>query len=122
VRHETDRRLGDAHQMSDLALMIRAHLDDGETMLRGEAQQRERHADVSVEIAARRERRADARENRSDHFLRRRLAVAPRDANDGDRKPTPPLAREGRQGGESIRYRDLRNADRHRTPDHNPYG
>ena len=70
--------------------MIGADLDHRVAVRGVEPVQRERHADVIVEIAARRERRARALEDGRGHFLDRGLAVAAGDADDGHRKLRAP--------------------------------
>ena len=60
---------------------IGAHLDDREAMLGREAQQRQRHADVIVEVAARRQAVAGLAENGRGHLLGRGLAVAAGDTH-----------------------------------------
>ena len=80
VRDQRDRGLRERGERGDLARVVGAHLDHGMAVRRLEAQQRQRHADVVVEVAARRERRARAGEDRGEQFLGGRLAVAAADA------------------------------------------
>jgi hypothetical protein len=65
--------------------------------------QHQRHADVIVEIAARDQRLALARQDRAEQLLGRRLAVAARDADQRDVELTAPFARERRQRAERSR-------------------
>src|SRR6185312_9875899 len=82
IRDETYGRPRDLHERRELTRMIRAHLDHGIAMLRFEPEERERHADVIVEVAARREARAGLRQDRRRHLLDGRLPVAARDTDE----------------------------------------
>jgi hypothetical protein len=68
-------------------------------MRRVETEQCEGNADVVVEIAARRECRAGPLEDRGDHFLDRRLAVA---AGDTDDRKLEVVAPGGGRGGQRV--------------------
>ena len=76
VGHEPDVRLGDRGEVRDFTPMVRAHLDDGVAMLRAQAEQRERDADVVVEIPFRDQAGSVPAQDRAEHFFRRRLSVA----------------------------------------------
>ena len=52
VGDHADRGTRDAHQRGNFAGVVGTHLHYREAMLGGQAQQRERHADVVVEVAA----------------------------------------------------------------------
>ena len=91
VRDEADRRTRDLHERRQLAGMIGAHLDHRETMLRFQTKQRQRHADVIVEVAARGEAFTRFAENRRGHLLDRRLAVTSRDSDHRHRELCAPL-------------------------------
>ena len=103
IRDQRDRRLRECGERGDLARVIRAHLDHGMPVRGLEPQQRQRHADVVVEVAAGRERRARAGEDRRQQFLGGRLAVAAADAEHegaaacapggGKRSRAPPACR-----------------------------
>ena len=80
VGDERDRGLRERGERGDLARVIGAHLDHRVAVRGLEAEQRQRHADVVVEVAAGRERRARAGEDRREQFLGGRLAVAAADA------------------------------------------
>ena len=82
VGDEPDRGPRELHEVGDFAGAIGADLDHRVTVRGIEPVQRERHADVVVEIAARRERVARALEDGRGHFLDRGLAVAAGDADD----------------------------------------
>ena len=74
------RQLG---RVRDLAEAAHAHLDDGVAMPVVQAAQRQRHAEVVVEVAFGLEHRVGARrrrQDRRDHLLGRRLAVRAGDA------------------------------------------
>ena len=53
VVHQGDGGLGNAGQVGNLAGVVHAQLDHAQAVLRGQAQQRQRHANRVVEIAAR---------------------------------------------------------------------
>ena len=99
IRHERDRRPGERGERRDLARMIRAHLDHRIAVPGLEPQERQRHADVIVQVAARRQRRSGNGEDCGKQFLGRRLAIAAADAEDEGLALTAPGAREGRQRG-----------------------
>src|SRR6185312_1031128 len=62
VGDEADRRARHLDQLGHLARPVGAHLDDREAVARLEPQQRQRHADVVVEIAPRSETASGLRE------------------------------------------------------------
>ena len=117
VGHDADGRLRETREVRDLADVIRAHLDDGVAMLGRQLQQHQRHADVIVEIAARDQRLALARQDRADQLLRGRLAVAAGDADQRNVELPSPLARECRQRAERIGCHDLRDLRSERALD-----
>ncbi len=90
VGDEPDRRPRELHEVGHFAGAIGADFDHRVTVRAIEAVQRERHADVVVEVAARRERVARALEDGRGHFLDRGLAVAAGDPDDGHRKLRAP--------------------------------
>ena len=96
VGDEADRGARELHQVGDFTGAIGADLDHRVAMRGVEPMQRERHADVIVEIAAGRERGAAALENGRGHLLDRGLAVAAGDADDGHRKLRAPGGGRGR--------------------------
>ena len=108
VDHQADRRLGDRGQVRDFAQVVRAHLDDGATMRGFEPAQRERHADVVVEVALRHETRTEVGQDRAGHFLDRRLAVAARDADHDAGERAAPGIRECGQTDQRVGDDDLR--------------
>ena len=67
---------------------VGAHLDHREPMRLGEAQQRQRHADVIVEVAARGQALARLPQDRCGHLLGGGLAVAAGDPDQGSRERT----------------------------------
>ena len=117
IDHQADRRLGDRGQVRDFAQVVRAHLDDGATMRVLEPAQRERHADVVVQVALRHEARAELGQDRAGHFLDRRLAVAAGDADDDAGERTAPGIRECGQAGQRVGDDDLRQRAIDRTTD-----
>ncbi len=60
--------------VSDLALMISTQFDYGVLMLWGQAQQRQRHADIIVQVACGIERFAALAQNRRGHLFYRGFA------------------------------------------------
>ena len=86
-------RLGNGGQYSRFARMVHAEFKHGQLMLRVQAEQRERQADVVVEIAGGRQAGVfthGLREDRGDHLLDRGLAVAARHGDDGNRELAAP--------------------------------
>ena len=92
--------------------MVRAHLDDGEAVLRVQAEQRQRHADVIVEIAFRDQAKAAHRQDGADHFLGGCLAVAAGHRDDRTREGAAPRAGACAQSAERVRDDNLRERDR----------
>ena len=91
--------------------MIHAELDHREPVRRVQTEQRERQADVVVEVARRREPRVFAdrsREDRRDHLLDRRLAVAARDRDERHREALAPAVRQRTERGARVLYLDDR--------------
>ena len=94
-----DQRHGgrrDAREVGDLARVVHAELDRAAAMLRAQAQQSERQADVVVEVAERREHRLVAcvpPQDRSEHLLYGGLAVGAHDRDERRCKALPPVAR-----------------------------
>ena len=106
VRDRHDVGFGQRRQIGDLTAGVSTHLDHGEAVGRLDARQRQRHADVIVEIAYCGHRRARFSETRGSQFLQRRLAVAAGDTDDhGGLLPAP-------RGAETTeRYARVRNTD-----------
>ena len=117
IDHQPDARPRDRRKMGDLAEVVGAHLDHGIAMRGFEAAQRQRHADVVVQVAARDETRAGAAEDRARHLLDRRLAVAARDADDRASEIAAPGAREGRERRQRVAHDHLRQRHRDRSCD-----
>jgi hypothetical protein len=107
IGDEPDARARERDQRSDVPDAVRAHLDYCAAMRRREAQKRQRHADVVIEIALRRQARPAARQDGRGHFLRRRLAVAPADTHERDREFLAPPARELLQRLEGVRHSNV---------------
>ena len=104
-----DRRLRDGGELRRLAGMVHADLDRGRRMLRAQTEQRQRQADRVVEVAFGREhpRAAEMRaQDRREHFLDRRLAVAADDGDDRKREPRAPVRRQHAEGAQRIRHGD----------------
>jgi hypothetical protein len=111
IGHKSHGRLGKRRECRDVACPVGAHLDDGRPVRRFQPHERERHADVIVEVAARGEALAHLRKDRGHHLLHRRLAVATADADERQGKLFAPRARERSQPRQRIRYDELRQYD-----------
>ena len=75
VRHDTDLRRRDGRHGLDLMEAAHADLHDRRFVLLREPQQRERQADLVVEVRLRFQHRAACRKHRRREVLCRRLAV-----------------------------------------------
>ena len=71
------------HQSLDFARMVRTHLHNGEIMLLRELQQSLRHTNMVVEVTLRIEHIVFLLQHGGNEFLRGRLAIRTRNANDG---------------------------------------
>ena len=83
-----------------------AELDDGELVLRLNARERKRHAELVVIVSRRFEHVPPLREDGGDHLFRGRLADAAGDAEHGDREPTAEIRADGLERGLHVRHRD----------------
>ena len=100
IEHQRHQWLCHGRQAGDLARMVHAHLDHTHAVRIAEPQQRERHADVVVEVAPRGKGSLCAQvrhQNGGDHFLGRGLAVAAGDGNQRALETTTPAARQRTQ-------------------------
>jgi len=68
-RDDTDVRPGDLSEHGDLARLVRAHLEDDHVGLLGDRQERQRHPDPVVEVAAGRVHSPRRAERRSGEIL-----------------------------------------------------
>ena len=100
VREDADRGLRDGGEGGDLVSMVHAHLHDGEAVLVAAAQERERHSELVVEVAAGREGRSRDGQDPGAQLLRRGLAIA---AGDPDERTLEAFAVAPREGGERRR-------------------
>ena len=91
VGDETDGGQSDAGKFGHIARMIGAHLNHRMPMALLQFEQRQRHADVIVEITARSQCRTTLRENGGEHFFGAGLAVAAGDADQRRSEPMAPL-------------------------------
>ena len=115
VGDQADARARDLHQLFDVTATIRPHLDHRAHVAVVQAQQRHRHTQVIVQIAAGGQARPALRQDGGDHLLDRGLAVA---AGDTDQRPLELRARFARRGGQGrldVRHHDLRQRQRQAT-------
>ena len=83
-----------------------AELDDGELVLRLNARERKRHAELVVIVSRRFEHVPPLREDGGDHLLGGRLADAAGDAEHGDREPAAEVRADGLKRGLHVRHGD----------------
>ena len=122
VRDDADGRLREPREIVDLAGVVRAELDDERIVLCRQPHQRQRHADVVVQVALRDADRAADAQDRRDELLDRRLAAAAGDGNHGDRERSAPRARHRAQArGASRGLRSAATSTR-REPRHERAG
>ena len=125
VVDQGDGRLGDAGQVGDLAGMIHAQLDDGVAMLGAQAEQRQRQADVVVEIAPCRQSAVLARRRGQDggqHLGDGGLAVAAGDGDHRNVEASPPTGRRRTQRQAGVGNQDLRHVEVQPTIHHQRHG
>ena len=94
--------LGDRGQQGDLAAGARPHLHDAELRVGIHRQQRQRHADVIVQVALRGMDREALGQHAAYELLGRRLAVAARDGEDRDAQCAAVFARQLLQGAQRV--------------------
>ena len=86
---------GDPGQIGDLARMVHAHLDHGVAMGSAQSEQRQRHADVVIQVALGREHLLDLAslrsQDRGNHFLHRGLAAAAGERHHGNGEAAAPV-------------------------------
>ncbi len=106
--------IGPRGEPRDLPEMVHAALDGGVAVLLAEAQQRERHAHLVVQVPFRLERGALCREHLGDQLLGRRLASRPGDAREAQAgQPAAPGRREPSQRAPGVGGGEERRAGRH---------
>ena len=112
-----DQRDGGTHEfgeIGDLADVVHAEFEHGGAVLPGELPQHQRHADVVVEVAPRRQATLVAvrrRQDRGDHLRDRGLAVASGHRDDRQREPRAPLGCRESERAPAVRHDDLRQVD-----------
>ena len=112
-----DGRARERDQLSHVADAIRAHLDHRAAMRGLEAHQRQRHADVIVEVAVGRHARAPARQDRRRHLLGGGLAVAAADRRRwGWKIPRATPRASCCSAAQRVRHHDLRQRHRGQRP------
>ena len=99
-------RLGDADQRADFARVIHAQLDHRDVGPRAQLEQRERQADVVVQVAPVPKHRVLRRQELRRELLRRRLARAARDGDDLRARSPSHLARAVLQRPRRVRHLD----------------
>ena len=116
--HDADPRPGDAGQVGDLAADVHPHLEDGRLVLRAEAQERQRQADLVVLVALVAQRPEAAAEDGSDGLLGRGLGDAPGHADDQRIEPAAPAGGDRPERGQRVGDADDRDvAERGRVGD-----
>ncbi len=108
VGNDDDIRPGQRRQVSNFARVVCAHLQDRKSVLVLDAGQHQRHADVVVQVAVRRQRRRSRGQACGRQLLERRFAVAARHADHDRRQLLPPCGTEFAQRTPGIPHRDLR--------------
>ena len=108
IGDHTDAGSGDLHQRGHFAGVIGADLDDGAQLRIAQPQQGERHAQMIVEVAARRQTLAALRQNRAQHFFGGGLAIAAGDTNHRTAKRSSPGAARPAQCLRHIGHHNLR--------------
>ena len=104
-----DGRLRDAGQRRRLAGMVHADFEHGDAMRSAQAQHHERQANLVVEVADRREHRIGSEldtQDRCDHLLNCRLAVAADNHDDRQHETPAPERGEPSQGRQRIGDRE----------------
>ena len=112
-----DPRLGHPGQVGDLAADVHPHLEHGRLVLGAEPHERQRQADLVVEVALVAEGPEAGREHARDGLLGRRLGDAPGDADDERLEAAPPAGRDGPQRGKRVgdaHHGDVTERRRHR--------
>ena len=108
IGDDADGRRGKGGERGELPGVVGAHLDDRVALVVFESQQRQRQADVVVEVAAGGERGGELAQDRGDHLLAGGLAVAACDADDRAGVARAACGRRTLQGDERIRDQDHR--------------
>ncbi len=111
VIDEGDRGAGETGQIVDLARAVHAHLDDRRMVRRMQLEQRQRHADVVVEVARCRQHRMLAEIRAQDggaHLLDGGLAIAAGDADQRDVEARAPVGGELAEGQPRVGDADQR--------------
>ena len=118
LRDRADGWPGEGSERGDLATMVRTEFHHGGAVLVVELAQRERNADLVVEVAAGRGNGAPGPQNRGDHLLDRGLAVAAGDADQNQvAEAIPPRRGQLSEGANRIGHENERNGDIRRTLD-----
>ena len=106
IRHNTDVRRGDGSERRDLSHAAHTDLHNGGTILRRDAEQRERQSDLVVVVRCSAADRAAPREHGGGQILRCRLAVRTRDCNNGNIELYAPRVRDCLIRRKCVRHRE----------------
>ncbi len=106
VDDDADVGLGDRRQLGDLADAAHRHLEHEHLAAGRRGEDRQRQADLRVEVLLGRGDRATLGDHRREQVLRRGLAGRAGDRDDLGAERTAPRAREGLQPGERILARE----------------
>ena len=122
IGDQADARLRERHQLRHIADAICADFNHRALVRIVQAHQCQRHADVVIQVALRREAGAHTRENCSNHLLHRGLAIAASNRDQRQPEICAPLRRQALQRRQRVRYLDLRQLDGQEPRDDRPRG
>ena len=114
--------LGNRGQQGDFAAGARPHLHHAELRRGIHRQQRQRHADVVVQVALRGAEHEALGEHAADELLGRRLAVAARDGQNRDAQRASVFAGQRLERRQHVVDEDAPLAGRRRVVDYGPHG
>ena len=107
VRHQPVVGLHDLCQQGYLAGVVGARLDDGHLVLRTKAQQRQRYADMVVQVALSVQHTVALAQHGRQQLLRRRLAVGARHLYDRPAEAAPVACRQRLQGLQHVGHQHV---------------
>ena len=103
IGDQTVRRLAHPGQGRNVVGMVRAHFHDGDFRVRADAEDRQRHADIVVQVPFRGRDPEMRGQDLADKLLGGRLAIRAGQADDRDFQLLPMVRRKLLQGPEGIR-------------------